>query len=96
MVKLNNANEYESLGRFRLTRGTFPKAFAAKVEELIDEGVCGTVEEAETIVSNMEFELEVYYEKGSGLFAVESEAVECGTIFSPYSGELCEGADDEE
>jgi hypothetical protein len=38
----------------------------------------------------MEFELEIYYEKGTGLFAVESEAVESGTIYSPYTAELCE------
>jgi hypothetical protein len=38
----------------------------------------------------MEIELEIYYEKGTGLFAVESETVESGTIYSPYTGELCE------
>lgn len=38
---------------------------------------------------NMEIELEVYYEKGYGLFAVDSEAVTAGTIHSPYTGELC-------
>ena len=40
--------------------------------------------------NGMEIELEIYYEKGTGLFAVESEAVESGTIYSPYTGELCE------
>lgn len=38
----------------------------------------------------MEIELEIYYEKGTGLFAVESEAVESGTIYSPYTAEVCE------
>ena len=90
MVRLNNTEDYESLGKIKLTKESFPIAFKAKVEELLDEGVCSTEQEAEKIVEDIEFELEVYYEKGCGLFAVESEAVECGTIYSPYSGELCE------
>ena len=90
MVKLNNSDEYEALDTIKLTKEKFPKAFKAKVEELLEEGVCKTEEEAEKIVNDMEFELEIYYEKGTGLFAVESEAVESGTIYSPYSRELCE------
>ena len=38
----------------------------------------------------IEIELELYYEKEYGLFAVESGAVESGTIYSPYSAELCD------
>lgn len=93
MVKLNNSDEYEHLCNVTLTKEKFPKAFAAKVEELIEEGVCKTKEEAESVVSNMEIELELYYEKGTGLFAVESDAVESGTIYSPYTAELCEEPD---
>ena len=37
--------------------------------------------------------MEIYYEKHYGLFAVESGAVESGTIYSPYSRELCDDAD---
>ena len=37
--------------------------------------------------------MEIYYEKHYGLFAVESEAVESGTIYSPYSNELCDDVD---
>jgi hypothetical protein len=76
-----------------LTKEKFPKAFAAKVDELIEEGVCATKEEAESVIADMEIELELYYEKGYGLFAVESEAVNSGTVFSPYSGEEGEAAD---
>lgn len=90
MVKLNNTDEYESLGVIKLTKERFPNAFAAKVEELLEEEACSTQEEAESLVRDMEFELEIYYEKGAGLFAVESEAVESGTIYSPYTAELCE------
>lgn len=93
MVKLNNSDEYESIGVIKLTKEKFPKAFKAKVEELLEEGVCETEEEAENVVKDIEFELEVYYEKGTGLFAVESEAVESGTIYSPYTAELCEDVD---
>ena len=45
-------------------------------------------EEAENAIKDMKIELEVYYEIGYGLFAIESDAVGCGTIYSPYSGEL--------
>ena len=76
-----------------MSKERFPKAFAAKVEELLEEGVCSTEEEAESVVEDMEFELEIYYEKGTGLFAVESDAVESGTIYSPYTAELCEEAE---
>ena len=93
MVKLNNSDEYESIGTIKLSKEKFPKAFQAKVEELLEEKVCETVEEAERIIKDMEFELEIYYEKGTGLFAVESEAVESGTIYSPYTAELCEDCD---
>lgn len=92
-VKLNNSEEYEALGKIKLSKEKFPKAFQAKVEELIEEGVCSTQEEAEKIVNDIEFELEIYYEKGTGLFAVESEAVESGTIYSPYTAELCEDSE---
>ena len=93
MVKLNNSDEYESIGKFKLTEEKTPKAFKAKVEELVEE--CGmTEEQAKALVKDMEFELEIYYEKGTGLFAVESDAVESGTIYSPYTAELCEEADE--
>ena len=97
-VKLNNSDDYEALGAdlfitmntIKLSKELTPKAFQAKVEELLEEKVCETQEEAEKLVESMEFELELYYEKGTGLFAVESEAVESGTIYSPYTAELCE------
>lgn len=93
-VKLNNSDNYESIGAIILTKEKFPIAFNAKVEELLEEGVETSREEAERLVSQMEFELELYYDKGSGLFAVESEAVESGTIYSPYTADLCVQADE--
>lgn len=90
MIKLNNSDNYEHLCNVVLTKDKFPIAFANKVNELLEEGCASNKEEAEKMVSEMEIELEIYYEKGCGLFAVESEAVTGGTIYSPYSGELCE------
>ena len=87
MVHLNGADNYEHLCNVKLTKEKFPIAYENKVQELIED-CCVSREEAESIISNMEMELEIYYEKGYGLFAVESEAVGC-KIYSPYSGELC-------
>lgn len=87
MAKLNDCNHCECLDTIKLTKERFPIAFQNKVEELIEEGFCGTQEEAEKAVEGMDFELEIYYEKGVGLFAVECEAVACGRIYSPYTTE---------
>lgn len=89
-VKLNNSDNYESIGVIKLTKEKFPIAFEEKVQELLEEGCAETREEAENLVNDMEIELEIYYERGTGLFAVESDAVESGTIYSPYTAELCE------
>lgn len=89
MVQLNNSDNYEHLCNVVLTKDKFPIAYENKVKELMDE--CNmSREEAENVIKDMKIELEVYYEVGYGLFAIESDAVESGTIYSPYSGELCE------
>lgn len=66
----------------------FPTAFRAKVAELLDEKACNGEQEAKAVVRSTPFALELYYEKGCGLFAVESEALEScpEDICSPYSG----------
>jgi len=93
MFKLNNADNYEALAPFKLTKEQFPIAWNAKVEELMEE--CNmTREEAEDVVKDITFELEIYYEKGTGLFAVESEAVESGFIASPYTQDVGMDADE--
>ena len=89
MVKLNNSDNYEHLCNVKLTKEKFPIAFEHKVHELMTE--CReTRENAEHMVSDMEIELELYYEEGTGLFAVESDAVDCSRIYSPYTGEVSE------
>ena len=90
MLRLNNSDDYEFLCNVTLTKEKFPIAFENKVQELLEEGVCSTREDAERTVEYMSIELELYYHKGYGLFAVDSEAVASGTIYSPYSGELYE------
>ena len=85
--RLNNSDDYESIGTIKLSKEKFPIAFTEKVDELLEEGVVATREEAEYLVNDMEIELEIYYERGAGLFAVECGAVESGTIYSPYTQE---------
>lgn len=86
-LKLNNAEDIERLCVVKLTKEKYPIAFENKVQELL-ESTDLTREEAEQQIPSMDIELEVYYEKGYGLFAVESEVVECGVIQSPYSGRV--------
>lgn len=70
----------------RLSVAAYPKAYNTKVEELLKEGAFPTEAEARTWLRQTPITLELIYEKGHGLFAVESEAVESGGIVSPYTG----------
>lgn len=84
--RLHNSDEMELLPPVRLNLSDYPIAYAAKVNELVSCGM--TEQEAKDYVDHTTFELELYYHPDHGMFAVESEAVEVGTIYSPYSGEL--------
>lgn len=86
-MRLNNSDTYEPI-MISLTPEAYPIAFKNKVDELIEQGMFKTRPEAENYVKSTPIELEVYYEKGTGLFAVQSDAVESGTIYSPYTQEL--------
>lgn len=88
-VKLNSSETYESI-EIILSKEKFPIAYNNKIDELIENKVFKTREEAEKWLDNTPIEMELYYEKNYGLFLVESGAVESGTIYSPYSNELCE------
>lgn len=70
----------------RLSEETFPTAFKTKLEELIGQGF--SEEDARRWLLSTPIVLELYYEKDSGLFAVESEALEScpEDLCSPYSG----------
>lgn len=105
-LKLNNSDNVELPIAFginqnnevltvKLDKNLTPIAFENKVQELLEQKLFDNREEAEKAVSNMLFHLEIYYSKHSGLFAVEQEAVEAGTIYNPYSSELLDSADEE-
>ena len=88
-MKLNNSDVYEHLCNVNLTEDKFPIAYKCKLNELINNGM--SEESARNFLADCEIELELYYSYGYGVFAVESEAIECGaTIFDPYTGEECE------
>lgn len=91
MLRLNNSDEYEYLCTVKLSKEKFPIAFENKVQELMEEEGLSRAD-AEEATADMEVELELYYHKGYGLFAVDADAVGCSPIYSPYSGELCEDA----
>lgn len=91
-VKLNNSDQYESI-MITLDPEKYPIAYKNKLDELMEEGAFPTIEEAEKWIRKTPIEMELYYEKGCGLFLVEADAVESGTIYSPYSGELCDDYD---
>lgn len=87
-VKINRGEDYESINII-LSEDRFPIAHNLKVEELMEQGAFETREQAKEWVNTTPIELELYYHKHSGLFGVESGAIEsCGeSLCSPYSGE---------
>ena len=91
-VKLNNSEQYEPI-TIRIDKNVAPIAYNNKIEELVEQGAYPTKEKAEKDNPYFEIVCELYYEKEDGLFAVESGAVESGTIYSPYNGVLCESCE---
>lgn len=81
---LNSAEDAEIIS-VRLDPERFPIAYANKVECLM---LSGLSEEEAKKEAMMPIDLELYYEVGVGLMAVEPGAVESGTIYSPYTREL--------
>ncbi len=83
VVMAHPSNEIETI-EVNLTR--FPTASKNKVEELLEYGCADTEAEARNFIMQNNIVLELYYEKGYGLFAVESDALECGAeLVSPYT-----------
>ena len=85
-IKVNPAEQYESF-MIILDEKKYPIAHQMKLEELMEQGAFDSVEEAKEWINTTPIELELYYEKHSGLFAVEADAVECisHTLCSPYT-----------
>lgn len=63
----------------------YPTAFKNKVDELMEQGVYERREDAEHFAGTIPIVLELVYEKHSGLFAAESEAIDANVCVSPYS-----------
>lgn len=85
-IKLNNAVQMEELCSVTITKDKFPIIYEAKVKELKDLGLSD--DEIEKYMLTTSISLELYYSPTNGLFAVESDAIECGaTIHDPYTGE---------
>lgn len=93
-VKLNSAENYEPI-EITISKETTPIAYNNKIQELVEQGAYLTKEDAEKEHPRFIIDCEIYYQKHSGLFAVEEGAVESGTIYSPYDGTLCEKYDEE-
>lgn len=86
-VKVNHPDDCETID-ITIRKSRYPILFKNKVQELVED--CGmSQEEAETEVEGMTITLELMYEQSSGLFGIESDAVEscASNLFSPYSGE---------
>ena len=85
-IKVNPAEEYESI-MITLDEKKYPIAHKMKLEELMEQGAFPSEEEAKEWINTTPIELEFYYEKHSGLFAVEAGAVEDipHTLCSPYT-----------
>lgn len=88
-MKANKVGQEETI-EVLLTRRTFPIAFQNKLNELMEQGAFDNEEDATKWIESTPFVLEIMYEKDNGLFAVESEVIECETLVSPYSGERIE------
>lgn len=62
-----------------------PTTYKRKMFELIHKSGL-TEDEAKHFIDTTPFVLELLYDIDRGLFAVESEAVECIEIYNPYTG----------
>lgn len=86
-IKVNSPDQYESI-LVILDEKKYPIAHQMKLEELMEGGAFDSVEEAKEWINTTPIELELYYEKHSGLFAVEADAIENASesLCSPYTG----------
>lgn len=89
-MKMNNSDNYESI-TVQLSKEKTPIAWEQRVQSNVNSGA--TREEAE-IMADEPIEVEMYYSIDAGLFLVEAEAVESGSIYDPYSGEFLEACEE--
>ena len=88
-MKLNNSDQMEML-TIQLSKEKTPIAWESRVQSIVNSGVARV--EAEEMADEP-IEVEMYYNPNAGLFLVECEAVESGTIYDPYSGDLLDDFD---
>jgi len=94
-VKINPAKKAEVIS-VKLTKEKTPIAYNKKLNELMEQGAFKTVTEAEAWLENTEYDLELYYQKDCGLFALDPEALACSTCYSPYTGDEMIPCDDDD
>ena len=82
-----NMPKHEEENEGKICREKRSEGLKEKLEELMEEGAFDTEKEAIEWIEKTPFVMEMYYEKGHGLFLVESEALEGGGIASPYTKE---------
>lgn len=85
-IKINDPDHIEVI-EVRLSREKTPITFKNKLEELMEEKAFDNEKEAIEWIEKTPFVMEMYYEKGHGLFLVESDALDCGGMVSPYTKE---------
>lgn len=61
-----------------------PITYQRKLDELLQQG--WDKEEAEKYITSAPFVLEMFYDIGIGMFAIESETVENCEIYNPHTG----------
>lgn len=89
-MKIHDNYEMETFD-IVLTEHKYPIAYNNKMQELVESGCYATIEEAKNDNPTWTIEMEMYYEKFHGLFAVESESLESGCdVCSPYTTEVME------
>lgn len=84
VIVANDIDDVETIN-IRLRKDHFPKLFQKKLDELLESGAFDNEESATRWIEETPITLELFYEKDSGLFAVEMEAVDTDNIVSPYS-----------
>ena len=77
-----------------LSPNRHPIAFERKVRCMMTSGLTRPEAEAHVLVTPLQ--LEIFYDVGQGLFALESEAIESITVFNPYTGDEVPKEDEEE
>lgn len=88
-MRLHNSDEYESI-KIWIDPIQHPIAFKNRIKSFEYSGM---TEEEVIKMASQPIEMELYYDSDTGLFMVEPEAVESGTIYHPYTGTIMDDAE---